>query len=407
MQIANFTNSYLPVINGVVRSVNTFRKALTDMGHNVFIFAQEDDYQDQEPFIFRYPSLNLPLNVDIPAAIPISPNIDWLLPALKLEVIHTHHPVLLGQTAAIKAQKLDIPLVFTFHTQYHEYTHYVPFPQETIQEFLKDAVHEWLKSYMRKCHHIVVPSQSMLEIVQNTYGLESQYTVIPTGIDLEAYQNGNGNAIRDQHGWADDTVMVSVGRLAKEKNWAFFLEAAQKSMQQQPRLRVALLGDGPDRKRLESHARELGIADRVDFVGDVPFAQIPAYLQAADFFGFASTTETQGLVTLEALAAGLPVVAVDAAGTRDIVQHDIQGLLVEKDTAAFTQAINQLLTDREMFARFQQAAKQRADEFEIHKMATKLLDVYAQAKEKKQAGRFVQVQESEPIFPLGFSSPRE
>ncbi|MCB2179537.1 glycosyltransferase [bacterium] len=395
MQIANFTNSYLPVINGVVRSVNSFRKALTEMGHNVFIFAQGDDFQDEEPFIFRYPSLSLPIQVDIPAAIPISPNIDWLLPYLKLDVIHTHHPVLLGQTAAMKSQKLEIPLVFTFHTQYHEYTHYVPFPQETIQVFLKEAVHEWMKIYMRKCTHIVVPSQSMLEIVRSTYGLENQYTVIPTGIALDGYQNDSGMALRKQHGWENDLVMISVGRLAKEKNWAFFLEAAQKSLRQHPQLRIVLLGDGPDRKSLKSHAEELGIADRVDFLGDIPFEQVPAYLQAADFFGFASTTETQGLVTLEALAAGLPVVAVDAAGTRDIIQDGVQGLLVPEDRDAFSQAIHRLIASPEQFATFQQAARKRAAEFEIHKMADRLIGVYTQAKEDHQAGRFVRVHEDE------------
>src|SRR5512143_1841165 len=124
MHIAYFTNFYLPGVNGVVRSVQVFRDAFTAMGHNVFIFAQEDNYEDTEPFIFRYPSLHLPLTGDIPAAIPVSSFVDQLIPKLKLDVIHTHHPFLLGQTAAAKARDLNLPLVFTFHTQYQEYTHY-------------------------------------------------------------------------------------------------------------------------------------------------------------------------------------------------------------------------------------------------------------------------------------------
>ena len=119
MHIAHYTNTYHPVINGVVHSVSGFRKALTDLGHNVFVFAQQQNgYEDEDPFIFRYPSLPLPVAVDIPAVIPLSPFIDRLMPSLKLDVIHTHHPVLLGQAAANKAQELDLPLVFTFHTQY-------------------------------------------------------------------------------------------------------------------------------------------------------------------------------------------------------------------------------------------------------------------------------------------------
>ncbi len=97
MHIAYFTNTYLPVVSGVVRSVQSFREALTSLGHNVFVFAQEDDYVDTEPFIFRYPSLRLPLAVDIPTALPVSPFVDQLLPKLKLDVIHAHHPFCLGR----------------------------------------------------------------------------------------------------------------------------------------------------------------------------------------------------------------------------------------------------------------------------------------------------------------------
>src|ERR1041384_1722255 len=128
LHIAFFTNSYYPVLNGRVPSVASFRETLMKQGHNVFVFAQYDaNYKDEEPFIFRYPSLPLPLG-EISTALPVSPFVDQLLPALKLDVIHTHHPILLGQTAARKAVELGLPLVFTFHTQYWEYTHYVPFP---------------------------------------------------------------------------------------------------------------------------------------------------------------------------------------------------------------------------------------------------------------------------------------
>ena len=186
MHIAFFTNFYLPVVNGVSSSVESFRKELTRQGNNVFVFAQSDGkYEDQAPFIFRYPSLTLPVYVEVPAVIPVSPFVDQLLPSLKLDVIHTHHPVLLGQTAARKAAEMNLPLVFTFHTQYREYTHYIPLPQEAIQEFLKGAVETWLRDFMGLCQHIVIPSESMKEILIRDYGLRARYTVIPTGIDLE------------------------------------------------------------------------------------------------------------------------------------------------------------------------------------------------------------------------------
>jgi len=391
MHIAFYTNNYLPVISGVVRSVSAYRKALTELGHNIFIFAQEDDYIDLEPFIFRYPSLAIPGPVEIPTAFPVSPYIDWLLPTLKLDLIHTHHPVLLGQVAAYKAKKLDLPLVFTFHTQYQEYTHYVPLPQEAVQEFLKEAIHDWLKTFMRRCQHIIVPSQSMLGILLNEYGLESNYTVIPTGIDPEPFQQADGAGIRANLGWENSKVMISIGRLSKEKNWNFLLRAAAMAMQNHPDLRVVLLGDGPERKNLERLAHELDIGGRVEFMGYLPYDQVPDYLNAADFFGFASTAETQGLVTMEAMAAGLPVVAVDASGTRDIVQNGVQGFLVEQDPGAFSLAIEQLLLNQDLFQSFKQAAYTRVIDFSIMHQAERLLEVYSLAIEDKKKGHFVRV----------------
>lgn len=392
MHIANFTNTYLPVISGVVRSVQAFRDELTRKGHNVFIFAQEHgDYIDKDPFIFRYPSLSLPVGVDIPAAIPLSPFIDRLLPAVNLDVIHTHHPFLLGQTAASKAHELNLPLIFTFHTQYREYTHYIPFPADTVQNFLKNAVDHWLQDFMRRCQHIIIPSESMRDTLVNQYGLKNNYTVIPTGIDIEAYKTASGEKIRHKRRWEKETVMISVGRLASEKNWPLLLHATAIILKKHPHFRFVLIGDGPERKNLEALAKELGIRKNVTFTGSLPFSETPSYMKAANLFGFASVTETQGLATLEAMAAGLPVVAVDASGTRDILKHGQQGYLVENDAEALATGVIKLLANPERMQRFAEAAYKRAQSFNIESLTEKLLDVYEQAIREKKKNRFVTV----------------
>ena len=392
MHIANFTNTYLPVISGVVRSVRSFRDELTHRGHNVFIFAQEQmDYTDKDPFIFRYPSLNLPTGIDIPTAIPISPFIDRLIPAIKLDVIHTHHPFLLGNTAATKAQELNLPLVFTFHTQYREYTHYVPFPMETVQNFIKSTVDRLLQDFMRRCQHIIIPSESMRETLVNNYGLKNNFTVIPTGVDLEAYRTASGEKIRKKRRWEKDIVMISIGRLAPEKNWTTLLHAAAMVIKDIPQFRFVLIGDGPDRKSLEDLAKELGIQKRVTFTGSLSFAETPSYMKAANLFGFASITETQGLATLEAMAAGLPVVAVEASGTRDILKHGQQGYLVENSPEALAAAIKRLLSNPERMQKFAQAAYKKAQSFNIENLTGKLLDVYEQAIRDKKKNRYVTV----------------
>lgn len=395
LHIGFFTNYYHPVVNGVVRSVAAFREILTKQGHNVFIFAQTaNDYKDHEPFIFRYPTLTLPGQVELPAVIPVSPFVDQLLPSLKLDVIHAHHPILLGQTAAHKAADLNIPLVFTFHTQYWEYTHYVPILQEAIKEFLKNAIHNWLRDFMQKCQHIVIPSESIKEILVRDYGLEDGYTVIPTGTDLRPYLRADGKTLRESQGWQDDKVIISIGRLAQEKNWETLLRAIALVYPGHRNMRLVLIGDGPDRHTLESLVRELGIGERVTFTGQLPFDEIPAYMKAADLFSFASVTETQGLVTIEAMAAGLPVVAVDGSGTHDIVEHGKEGCLAENDPHALASAIHEVLSNPQQMKKFSAAALKKARAFDINRLGRQMIKVYEQAIQDKKDDRYVTLKEA-------------
>ena len=404
MHIAYFTNYYHPVVNGVVRSVASFRENLMQQGHNVFVFAQADGtYTDNEPFIFRYPSLPLPLG-DISTAIPVSPFVDQLLPILKLDVIHAHHPILLGQTAARKAAELGLPFIFTFHTQYWEYTHYIPFPQETVQEFLKNAVHRWLRDFMQKCQHIIIPSESLKDILVRDYGLHERYSVIPTGTDLEPFLQADGKSLRAEKGWQNETVLISVGRLAQEKNWDTLVRAFAKVHAKHPDTRLVLIGDGAARQSLETLAAELGITDQVTFTGSVPFQEIPRYLKAADVFGFASVTETQGLVTIEAMAAGLPVVAVDGPGTRDIVEHSKQGFLVDNDPDALAKGLQKLLSDPQRIKRFSNNALKKAKLFDVNQLGKQMIGVYEQAIEDKKADQYVTLKVEETAVPETVSS---
>ena len=386
MHIAHFTNTYFPSISGVVRSVTSFRRGLTELGHNTFVFTQQaSDYEDEEPFIFRYISLNIGLPYEFPATIPISPFMDRLIPSLKLDVIHAHHPVLLGQIAANKAQELNLPLVFTFHTRYREYSHYIPIPQERVQEFLREAIDLWLNDYIKQCDHIVVPSESMRQVLADLYEVDKPVTVVATGIDLRPYQSADGARVRAERGWGDDQVIISVSRLAAEKNWPTLLEAVAKLKPDHPRLRLVAIGDGPAKRKLSKLASKLGISQQVEFLGKLPFEEIPSYLKAADLFAFASTSETQGLVTLEAMAAGLPIVAVDAIGTSDVVEHEVDGLLTEDDSAALAAQIDRLLSSPEQLAHYRAASLKKAQSLEITKQSKKLLAVYEEVIKQKQA----------------------
>jgi len=401
---------YHPVINGVVRSVSAFKNAFDKMGHNVFVFAHhEGNYIDSEPFVFRYPSLDLHLSVDIPAVIPVSPFVDKLLPNLKLDVIHAHHPFLLGQTAATKAHKLNLPLVFTFHTQYREYSHYIPLPQPAVQDFAKNMIHIWLGEYIKHCQHIVVPSTGMKDILVDEYGLTGGYSVIPTGIDLTPYQHLDGKATRAQLGWEDKKIIISVGRLTQEKNWRTLIAACAKAFKDQPELWLAIIGEGPEHEDLAQFAQELGIATRVQFLGKIPFSHIPQYLTAADCFAFASITETQGLVTMEAIAAGLPVVAVAATGTSDIVRDGIEGFVTANDSTALSMALKTMLANSEYLHKFSKASLERATYFDIQKQAKRLEEVYHLAIDDHDRGRSVQIEDAggDSIMPKILNAVRQ
>jgi len=401
LRIAHFTNTYFPVMSGVVRSVSTFRQAQEELGHTVFVFGQEaHNYEDQEPFVFRYPSFNIPIR-NYPATIPVSNHIDWVLPKLKLDVIHAHHPAPMGNAAADKCEKLDIPLVFTHHTRYQEYVQYMALPEELVKEIIEQQ----LANYMQKCQHIVVPSESIKEMVESVYGIQERVTVIPTGIDLKPYRGVNGRSVRQARNWTDDKkIIISVGRLVGEKNFDTLIKAFAIVAKKHDDVILALIGDGPDQHELEKLALKEGVSNRVEFVGRVPFEEMPNHLKAADFFAFASITETQGLVTLEAMAADLPVIAVDATGTSDIVEDGKDGILTENNPEKLAEGIDRVLSDQDLANHLREGAISKAEQFETLNVTNHMLDVYGQAIEDKKAGLYVAPDKRKPIYKVAWHS---
>jgi glycosyltransferase involved in cell wall biosynthesis len=309
-------------------------------------------------------------------------------------VIHSHHPFLLGQAAVDKAKKLNVPMVFTFHTRYREYSHYVSLDQDTV----KAVIHHWLGDYMRDCHHIIVPSNSIKQMLADEYGMDEQVTTLPTGINLAPYRAADSQSVREERGWGNDMVLISIGRLAKEKNWDTLIKAVAKVMQTHDDLRLVLIGEGEERKALQELARDLGVGDKVEFTGIVPYEEVPAHLKAANLFCFASVTETQGLVTMEAMAADLPVVAVEATGTSDVVESGRDGLLTENNANALAQAIARVIDHPDLMAQLREAAIQRAADFDMIRQAERLVAVYEQAAEDQKAGRTVPIPKSTKLI---------
>lgn len=380
-RVGMFTNVYLPTTNGVVVSVETFRRALTELGHHVYIFGPDSgSIEDRAPYIFRYPALELPLQ-KYPLTLPVSPYIDHVIRNLKPQVLHANHPALLGRVAERKSAELDLPLVFTYHTRYADYSHYAdPLPQENVKEFID----HWLASFMTACHQVVVPSQSIKEMLMKHYGeaIATHVSIVPTGVETAKFSRFDHDEARQKLGWPTERkTLVSIGRLAKEKNFDLLIKAFARL--REPHAHLVIMGGGDERKNLETLAHDLGVADRVEFAGLVPFEEVPLYLAASDLFVFASVTETQGLVTLEAMASGLPVAAVDASGTREAVSADCS-VLTEESEEALAQGIDQML-GRDDLLDCRDAARRRAGEFDVLVQGRAMVEVYEKAIEAHKA----------------------
>ncbi len=379
MRVGMFTNAYKPVISGVVTSICLFRRGLVKRGHEVFVFAPAcRGYEDDEENIFRYPAIDLPEDFSISVAVPVSPRISRLIPTLGLDIIHSHHPIIMGQVAIHMAQRLQLPLVFTFHTRYEDYAHYVqyvPFGDKG-QPLVKKAIRRIVTAYVSDCDLVIAPSKNVLRLLDD-YGVSQPVEVIPTPVRLEAFAQGEADWVRQKHGLdAGERVLVYVGRLALEKDIGFLLRAFRRVLAQEPNCKLMLVGSGPEEKNLRQLVEEQGLDGRVVFTGYVEHLQIPDYLAAADVFVFASKTETQGLSLLEAMAAGLPVVAVRSWATEDMITQGVDGILTENDEAAFAAAVMRLLADGEQHQALAQQARRTAQRYSIEACAERLERAY-------------------------------
>lgn len=381
LRVAMFTNVYLPTTNGVVVSVETFRRALTELGHHVYVFGPNSgDIEDRAPYIFRYPAVELPLQ-KYPLTLPVSPYIDHVLRNLKPQILHANHPALLGRVAEKKSLELNLPLVFTYHTRYADYSHYAdPLPQENVKEFID----HWLASFMTACHQVIVPSESIKSMLKATYGdsVAHHVSVVPTGVETEKFAKLSQAEARQKLGWPEDRkVLVSMGRLAKEKNFDLLIKAFSRLEGDETVLKI--IGSGDERKNLEALVTELGLGDRVKFTGLVPFDDVPTHLAASDLFVFASVTETQGLVTLEAMASGLPVAAVDASGTREAVSADCSRL-AQTDPDSLAAAMKEMLQASDQQA-LRAAARERAKLFDVLIQGEAMIEAYRRAQQAHAA----------------------
>ncbi|HMH49327.1 MAG TPA: glycosyltransferase [Candidatus Acidoferrum sp.] len=377
MRVGLFTNNYLPFCGGVTVSVETLRQGLEARGHEAWVLAPRfPGAVDASPRILRYPSIPAATYPEFSLAIPCSPRLARRVRDLDFDVFHAHHPFLLGPAAGRLARRRGRPLVFTYHTRYDKYAHYVPLSRGVVEA----AARGLSTRFARRADAIIAPS-AVLRDELRARGVAAPIAVVPTGVDLARFSPGDRAAARRIRAIDPDALVVLyVGRLDREKSIDRVLAAFERIAGTIARARLVLVGQGTQGDQLRRMAAGLNAAGRVTFTGVCPHEELPDYYRAADLFLFASETETQGLVVAEAAACGLPAVAVDAPGSDEVVHDGDTGLLTKGDPAALAEAAIGLLIDPARRAAMAVRARQLAErEFDVTLQIERTLAVYAGA----------------------------
>lgn len=379
MRIAIFTNNYLPNPYGVTQSIESFRKQFEKRGHSVFIFApRAKGYIDQNPNVFRYPSVDIKYKISFPLAIPFSFKISKTLKNLKLDIIHSQHPNLLGGAAAKWARRKNVPLVFTWHTLYDQYVHFAPLvPKKWAAGWaIKNAI-----KYANKADYVITPTESVEEIIKNWGVTNKNIIAIPSGVEEEMYQNADRNVIRKKYKIKDDeALLLLVSRLTEEKNIDFLFRSVVKVLKNSDNVKFLVVGDGYLVPQLKLMTRENNLEEKIFFEGIVSKNKIKNYYAAGDIFVYASKSETQGMIVSEAMYMGLPVVAVDATGSKDLIENNVNGFLVPENEQEFSEAVMKLIRNKELRKRFGESSARIAGEKYTDKVcARKMLEIYEKA----------------------------
>lgn len=376
LSVLMLTDVYFPRINGVSTSIETFRAEMPNHGMAIRLVAPAYPNAPDDPDVWRVPSRRIPFDpedrlmrwrpLNKVVAMTASPGVD---------LVHIQTPFAAHYAGCRLARQLRVPVIATYHTHFEEYVqHYVPRMPEGA---LKKAARTLARHQCRALDAIIVPSPAMREMLVN-YGVTTPIHIVPTGIPIGQFANGNGARFRLRHGIAGERpVALYVGRVAHEKNIGFLLQSMTHAIARCPNLLLVIAGEGPALAALRHRTAMLGLAEQVRFVGYLDRRQeLPDCYAAANIFAFASRTETQGLVLLEAMAAGLPVYALSHLGTRSIIEPGVGAIAAPDHPEAFGLGLANLIGDSSRLATLADDARLFAREWSAPERARQLASLY-------------------------------
>ena len=387
MNIVYASDQYWPRISGMPVSVDAFKDQIEIMGHNVYVFAskypgaKEVDAAMKNRRIFRFRSYRIFFSPEDRLVYPFErKNIYKTLDKLNPDIIHVHTEFSLCRIVSDYALKNKIPLIMTAHTNWEELVSlYVPFfPDWYAGSYAKRR----LRKIYNKADHVIVPT-SMMKNLLLKYEVTRPIDIIPTGITPSDFTGIDKKKDKKNSLWFDiypelegKKILLSAGRIGKEKNLLFLLDVLEKLVKEFPDIVLVFVGDGPFRTQLEKIVHNRRLSDYVLFTGFVVRSQMKEFFSIADIFLFSSKVESQGLVTIESMICHTPVVAIGEMGTREIMNGDNGGYMVEDDIEEFTCKVRLLLSDKKIYNEKSEEAYKYSQKWTIKNNAVKMLEVY-------------------------------
>ena len=379
LRVTMFTNNYLPFIGGVPISIERLRRGLEHLGDSTQIVAPR--YRDQpshEDAVVRVPSLlAMGEKREFRLANIFLARIRKQVRAFRPDVIHLHHPFWLGSLGLFMARQLRIPAIYTYHTRLEHYAHFVPLPGMLFRNLISHAL---IKRFANRCDGVIVPTYSTEEYLR-MIGVTTPTFVQPTGIEYERFQAvkpADVEALRKKLRLSNEKVFISVARLSNEKNIDFMIEAIDRLRQESDvPFRFLMIGDGHQRDRLQKKIDSLELGSHFTLVGAVQPEEMALWYNLGDAFLFASKSETQGMVILEAMSAGLPVVAVRSSGIEDVVRDGLNGYKTPENQARWIEKAQRLLEDDKLRTELSDKARAFAADYSIEQFARDVRGIYA------------------------------
>lgn len=376
MNVLMISDVFFPRVNGVSTSIETFRNELVKRGAGVTLIAPSYGKHEAEDGIIRIPSKQVLFDPeDRMMGLGSIRRLAGTLKKGNFDLVHIQTPFVAHYAAIELAKELELPKIVTYHTFFEEYLyHYIPFLPAS---WMRGLARRFSRKQCNDVDAIVVPSTAMAQTLRD-YGVEKPLHILPTGIPEGMFVSGSRSAFREAHGIVDNApVMLFVGRVAFEKNIEFLLEATEIARQEIPELVLIVAGEGPALKSIEKRMHQMKLDHNVKLIGYMDREkQLKDCYSAADAFVFASRTETQGLVLLEAMAAGLPVIATAHMGTCDILKPDSGSVVPEDDPESFARQMIRVMSDSGIRRDLGLQARSYAMKWNSGAMAEKMLNLY-------------------------------